>query len=129
MFERKKLIYIAGPLTTGGDEFMNVRRAIDVAEELWDLGFVSYIPHFSAFWVFALPRAGMHDHERWLQFDFNIILRCDAVLRIPGDSKGADAEVTFAIENYIPVAFSIEEVASFWRTQGGDYVKNEEVEP
>jgi len=37
-------------------------------------------------------------------------LKCNAVLRLPGESKGADAEVALAEENGIDVFYSIEDL-------------------
>jgi hypothetical protein len=35
---------------------------------------------------------------------------CDAVLRIPGESKGADQDVRIALERGLPVFHSVEEI-------------------
>jgi hypothetical protein len=39
-----------------------------------------------------------------------LLERCDAVLRIPGESKGADQDVAIARERGLPVFFKLEEV-------------------
>jgi hypothetical protein len=54
-------------------------------------------------------------HAQWLAMDIEIINRCDAVLRLPGESTGADAEVAFAESMGIPVFHDIEEVIR-WAT-------------
>jgi hypothetical protein len=40
-------------------------------------------------------------------------LRCDCVLRLPGESSGADAEISLAQEHDIPVFYSIEDVTNW----------------
>ena len=77
-----KLIYIAGPLTIG-DTAYNIRNAIDAAERLAEFGYTPVIPHLSYFWHMVY----YHTHEFWLEIDKAIIHRCDAVLRIPGESR------------------------------------------
>jgi hypothetical protein len=44
--------------------------------------------------------------------------RCDAVLRIPGESKGADQDVLIARQRGLPVSYKLEEVPS--AVQPGD---------
>jgi hypothetical protein len=53
-------------------------------------------------------------YTEWLDFDFKCIQRCDAVLRMPGASKGGDAEVAFAERCGIPVYFSLEALMASW---------------
>jgi len=100
-----KKIYVAGPYTNG-DTAINVKAAISTANELADLGFAPYVPHFTHFWHMVFPRP----YEFWLQLDNEYLLCCDAVLRIPGFSNGADKEVELAIEKNIPVYYSIKDL-------------------
>ena len=98
-------IYIAGPYTQG-DVALNVRKAFEVANELADLGFAPYVPHATHFWhmLFARP------YEFWLELDNEFLPVCDAVLRMPGKSDGADKEVLLAKELGIPVFETVEEL-------------------
>ena len=98
-------IYIASPYTNG-DQAENVRIQIDAANDLMKLGYAPFWPLHSHFLHMVHP----HSYETWLAVDFSWILACDAVLRLPGESKGADHEVAFAMENNIPVFFSIDEL-------------------
>jgi hypothetical protein len=41
--------------------------------------------------------------EFWYAYDLAVMVRCDAVYRIAGDSTGADREVAFASDRSIPV--------------------------
>ena len=59
----------------------------------------------------AQPTAATH--ADWLALDFAWLDVCDAVLRLPGDSDGADKEVAHAQERGIPVFTSIEELVAW----------------
>jgi hypothetical protein len=39
-----------------------------------------------------------------------LLQKCDAVLRLPGESRGADQDVAIARERNLPVYFSLDEV-------------------
>lgn len=95
-------IYVAGPYTKG-DVARNVARAIEMGNELWRLGFVPFVPHLTHFWHFY----GRKDYREWLWYDQQWLLVCDAVLRIPGESSGADEETAKAVEVGIPVFQSV----------------------
>lgn len=100
-----KKIYIAGPYSKG-DVAINVREAIDAADQLLDLGFVPFIPHLSHFWHLLSPK----QYEKWLEYDNHWVPVCDALLRLPGESSGADKEVELAKSFNIPVYHSIQEL-------------------
>lgn len=92
------LVYVAGPLTRG-DLINNVREAVLAGERLRSGGIAPVIPHLTAFWHFLTP----NNYEAWMDYDFAVLSRCDGLLRVPGDSPGADREVAFARERGIPV--------------------------
>ena len=98
-------VYIAGPYTNGHTE-SNVEDAIAAADPLFDLGYIPFVPHLSHFWDEYYPRS----YEQWMQWCCVWLSKCDAVLRLPGESKGADDEVALAAEFGIPVYYSIEEL-------------------
>lgn len=91
-------IYIAGPYTKG-DVAENVRRAIETGNNLRALGHTPFIPHLTHFWHFLLP----HGIDYWYQYDLEWLEQCEAIFRIGGESKGADAEVKRAQELGMPV--------------------------
>ena len=97
------LVYVAGPYSQG-DQAQNVRRAIDAAEKLLSLGITPFIPHLTHFWHIIYE----HDWETWLTIDEEILKRCDYVLRIPGESSGADRECNLANYKKIPVFFDMD---------------------
>jgi hypothetical protein len=100
-----KRVYIAGPYTKG-DVALNVRNAIEAGDRLYTLGYIPYIPHLTHYWHTIFPRP----YEDWMQLDFNWVVVCDVLLRLPGESKGADEEVKLALENKIPVYYAIEQL-------------------
>lgn len=98
-------IYVASPYSIG-DQLANVKTSLLAANALIDMGHVPFAPLLSHFWNEITPRS----YEDWLKLDFEWIRRCDAVLRIPGESHGADAEVRFAQELGLPVFYGLEAV-------------------
>ena len=102
-------VYVAGPYTLG-DNTLNLRKMILVADDLFELGFAPYVPLLNHFWHLVAPKS----EEVWLKLDFEFITACDILLRMPGESAGADAEVAHALLCRIPVVFSMEELEA-WR--------------
>lgn len=100
-----KRIYIASPYTIGNAS-VNVRRQIDAANELIDAGFCPFVPLLSHFQNIVYPRP----YGDWILLDREWLTICDAVLRLPGESVGADDEVALARIRGIPVYFSIKEL-------------------
>jgi len=100
-----KKIYIAGPYSNG-DIALNVRKAFEVANDLANLGFAPFVPHYTHFWHMLFPRP----YEFWLELDNQFLPSCDALIRIPGISNGADKEVEFAKSLNIPVFDNIEDL-------------------
>lgn len=95
-------VYVAGPYTAP-DPCINTRAAILAADKLLALGFAPFVPHLSHFWHTMSPKA----YETWLSLDLEWLTRSDALLRLPGASRGADIEVAIAEADGIPVFHSI----------------------
>ena len=91
-------IFIAGPYTNG-EPILNVKAALDVASVLLDAGHAPFVPHLCHFWHFLHDR----DYQVWIDYDLEWLAACDAVLRLPGESPGADGEIARAFELGIPV--------------------------
>ena len=102
---RRTRVYLSGPIGGSGRLTLNVRRAIQVADELLSLGYAPYVPHLTSFWELV---QGERPHEQWLALDKEFLRVCDVVLRLPGVSPGADQEEVWARELGIPVVRSIE---------------------
>ena len=91
-------VYIAGPMSHG-DIAGNVRQAMDAAATLMQAGHAVYVPHLCHFMEISHPQP----YELWLAQDFAWIAASDALIRLPGESSGADREAAFARERGIPV--------------------------
>ena len=98
-------VYIASPYTLG-DVAVNVKTQMDMADKLIDYGFAPFVPLYSHFQHMAHPRP----YQDWILLDNVWVLACDCVLRLPGESKGADDETQLALENGIPVFESIAQI-------------------
>lgn len=104
----KPLCYVAGPYAS--DPVANTRRAIETGMELWATGqVVPLIPHLSLLSNFVHPMP----ETDWYAFDLDLLEHCDAVLRIPGESKGADREVERARELGLPVFETVDAVVEW----------------
>jgi len=101
----RRKIYIASPYTIG-DVAVNVKRSIYAAEELIAHGYAPYCPLLSHFHHMIHP----NDYETWMDVGLTWLVRCDAVLRLTGESKGADIECQIALEGGIPVFYTIEKL-------------------
>lgn len=108
-----KYVYVAGPFTKGVVE-ENVRKAVDAGDRLLSAELIPYIPHLNWLWGFAHPRT----YEEWLALDMAWLAKCDALLRLPGESPGADREVAFAVARGIPVFYHEKRLLD-WAFAGG----------
>ena len=107
-------VYIAGPLSKG-DLGINIANAIKAANQVVALGAAAYVPHLTTFWQFLSAAAGeptgFADYDYWLKQDFAWLECCDALLRLPGESVGADMEEQEARRIGIPIFHSVEDLA------------------
>lgn len=99
----RKKIYIASPYTIG-DVAVNVKRQIDAANKLIEMGYAPYTPLLSHFHHLLHAQ----EYDVWMDVGLTWLVSCDAVLRLPGKSKGADIEVSAARDHGIPVFDSID---------------------
>ena len=102
-------VYIAGPIS-GSHILNNVKKGMRVASAVMEAGMHFYLPHM----MWHINRIFPKRYEAWMDEDFHWILKCDCLLRMPGDSPGADREVAFAIANGLPVFHALEDLI-YWR--------------
>lgn len=110
------LIYIAAPYTAP-DPIANAREAVLVADRIYEASnheLVPLVPHCNLVWNFVVP----HDVEHYYAYDMELLKRCDALLRIPGESWGADEEVKFAEANNIPVFYGEDDLFDWAEDEG-----------
>ena len=111
--DERPLVYIAGPYAHP-DPVENTHTAIKVADAIQSTGNITaFVPHLTLLWHMVVP----HDENHWYDFDLAFLARCDALLRIPGASKGADNEVLYAEKAAIPVFYSSEDLLT-WVNDG-----------
>lgn len=122
--------YIAGPIRKG-NLADNIKRACDVGRAFAKLGYAIMVPHLSCY--FDEPTGDYDTHmvqylndgarvpqaenslnaSEWLAIDLAWIEASDILIRINGESEGADAEVKHAEMLGIPVFYvnGVEDVA------------------
>jgi hypothetical protein len=115
--QKPLLILIAGPYRSGADGDPERIAANLAALEAYALPIyrAGHIPMIGE-WV-ALPiirnaeQSGDGEAEDFLYPVANRLLQhCDAVLRVPGESKGADQDVRIAHERGLPVYYHVEDI-------------------
>lgn len=97
-----RFIYVASPYTKG-DVAVNVRRNLEAADAIAAAGLIPFAPLLTHFWHLVIP----HPYEFWCKQDLAWLERCDAIVRLSGESSGADAEVQRALELGLPVFYSV----------------------
>jgi len=96
-------VYVAGPMGAGV-RLDNCMNAIREGMKLMEAGHAPSIPHASFVAHMMVPQS----YERWMEWDFQWIEVCDAMVRLPGDSPGSDREVEPAKTLGIPVFAGVE---------------------
>lgn len=110
-YDERPLVYIAAPYSKP-DPVANTHKAIRTANELVDAGLVTpHVPHLTHVWHLVTPRP----IDFWYEYDLALLRRCDAVLRIDGESTGADGEVAYAEKVGIPVFRSVADLEHWVR--------------
>jgi hypothetical protein len=125
---RRARVYLAGPITKG-DLAHNINQATAAFVELARAGLAPLCPHWSCYSgpalvrpetgsVFAYASAAPNDlrHDDWLAVDLTWVEAADVVLRLPGESTGADQECRHANARGIPVLSTVAQVVS-WAEQ------------
>ena len=106
-----KKVYVAGPMSWGSG-VGNIRQGVRAASELMIAGHVPFLPHLSHFWSMMMTPHEydlLNEHELWLDYDREWLIVCDALVRLPGKSRGADQEERWARRHSIPVYYSVKE--------------------
>ncbi len=98
-------IFISGPYANP-DPVVNTRNAILAGEEVARLGHIPFIPHLNIQWHMICP----HEPDFWYQYDLKWLAICDAILRLPGESLGADREIEYALSKRKKIFYGIAEL-------------------
>ena len=102
-------VYIASPYSQG-DIGQNLKTHMDYASKLIDNGFIPFVPLLYHFLHIHHPKT----YNDWFEQDLRWLDKCDCLLRLPGESIGADLEVEFAKETGIDVFYDIEEMYAYY---------------
>jgi hypothetical protein len=101
------LILISGPYMSGtnGDEAAiakNLKAMEDYALPIFEKGHIAVVGEWLAWPVIRQAGGDSHSSEQFSQYQYpvahRLLEKCDAVLRIPGESRGADLEMGKARE-------------------------------
>jgi hypothetical protein len=98
-------VYISGPITSGNRN-KNQFQALEAHKALMLAGFAPLNPIITGNLAFSWDRDV--PHSVWVDCDLPWVEVADAVLRLPGYSVGADAELTHAAKHLKPVFYDIE---------------------
>jgi hypothetical protein len=112
-------ILIAGPYRSGTDdqpELMekNLRYLEEVALPLFRAGHIPIIGEWVALPLMKIagskkPGDAVYDEIAYPIAD-RLLTKCDAVLRLPGESKGADQDVKIAKERGLKVFYKLDDI-------------------
>lgn len=91
-------IYLACPITVG-DQKENYHNAMKASRDLLMLGCAVFNPATFMLqpWAYEIP------HDQWMRTSKDWLMQAEALIRLPGESKGADQEVRWAEELGIPI--------------------------
>lgn len=104
-------VYISGPITLG-DPVKNFAQADEAMAEIMELGYCPLNPMLTM----RSQYAGHFSWQQWIDSCLSWVEVADAVLRLPGDSRGAEVECAHAINLGIPVFNGIPELELWRRT-------------
>src|SRR5690349_11705991 len=112
------LILIAGPYRSGTDDDpllleRNLRRLEEAAWPIFEAGHIPMIGEWVALPVLASAGASATDplaDDVLYPTAARLLEHCDAVLRLPGASAGADNDVAMARERGLPVYRNLQEI-------------------
>lgn len=107
-------VYVAGPMLGSGNPYVNIHRGLEISMTILDRGMAPYIPHLTA--ILEMTQ-GERSRDTWLELDKAFLLACDAMLRLPGESPGADQEVVWAVAANIPVFMSLDTLFAWQETR------------
>ncbi|WP_248602864.1 DUF4406 domain-containing protein [Algoriphagus marincola] len=119
MRKKNMLILIAGPYRSGtNDDPELIQKNMDnleaVALPIFEKGHIPMIGEWVALPLLRLAGSEKIGDAHWERIQYpvahRLIEKCDAVFRIPGESKGADQDVAIAQSKGIPVYIDLNDI-------------------
>ena len=113
------MILISGPYMTGtnGEEdaiAKNLKAMEEYALPIFEKGHIAVVGEWLAWPVIRQAGGDSHSSKQFSEFQYpvahRLLEKCDAVLRIPGESRGADLEMGNAKEMGKIIFNSFEEI-------------------
>lgn len=113
------MILIAGPYRSGtGDDPQKMAENLKILEAAsWPIFQKGHVPMIGEWVALRIWRIAGGKHVGDTLYDqilhptaHRLLSHCDAVLRLPGESKGADNDVRIAKTRGIPVYFDIKDI-------------------
>jgi hypothetical protein len=113
------MILISGPYMSGtnGDEAAiarNLKAMEDFALPIFKKGHIAVVGEWLAWPVIRQAGGESHSSEQFAEYQYpvahRLLEKCDAVLRIPGESRGADLEMSKAREMGMIIFNSFDEI-------------------
>ena len=113
------MILVSGPYMTGtdGDEAkirQNLARMEAMALPLFEKGHLAVVGEWLSWPVVTAAGGDSHESEQFSRYQYpvahRLLAKCDAVLRISGESRGADLECELAAEMGKPVYTDLDDV-------------------
>jgi hypothetical protein len=113
------MILISGPYMSGtnGDESAiakNLKAMEDYALPIFSKGHLAVVGEWLAWPVIRQAGGNSHSSDQFTEYQcpvaHRLLEKCDAVLRIPGESRGADIEMAKAKELGKTIYMSLDEI-------------------
>jgi len=113
------LILIAGPYRSGTNDdpvliSQNLRNLEAMALPIFQKGHVPMIGEWVAIPLLRLAGSQKPGDAIWNEIQYpvahRLLEKCDAILRIPGASKGADQDIKIAKERGLKVYYHLDEI-------------------
>lgn len=92
------VVYLACPITKGNRNW-NFFQSCEAQQLLMRKGYAVIAPGLSM----LHPNAWNIPYEQWMQGCLPVVERCDLLIRLPGESEGADMEVEHAKKHGVDV--------------------------
>jgi Domain of unknown function (DUF4406) len=114
----KKIVYVAGPYTSGHKKLVriNIERAEEYGKQVLLAGYFPFIPHKNTSFWGDDDRFFDRTSKDWIDdVCLPFLSHCDILFLIPGweSSRGSIIEKEFAEKYKIPIIYSIEELKSY----------------
>ncbi len=95
--EYRPWVYLSGPMAK--QPYIGPRDAMALATRLWRAGWHPVLPQLCSIWEMSagpLDPVSADGVCGWMEYDMSLLSRCQAIVRLPGVSSGADREITVA---------------------------------